>query len=42
MFMSPITSAQIRKSGDRNDILSGNMFLRNDLQIPNEGYISLL
>ena len=42
MFTSPITTKRLRSKSDKSDLLAGNLFHDNGMQMPDQGYISLL
>lgn len=42
MFCSPVTTKEIRKKSDRENLMAGNIFMLQDFNMPTDGYKSLL
>ena len=42
IFCSPITTKSLRKAEDKDDLLAGNLFASNQIDLPTEAYKSLL
>ena len=42
IFCSPITTKDLRKAQDKDDILAGNLFAVDGIKLPNQAYVSLL
>ena len=42
IFCSPITTKEVRKAQDKDDILAGNLFAVEGVKLPNQAYTSLL
>lgn len=42
IFCSPVTTKSVRKAEDKDDLLAGNLFASNQVDLPTEAYKSLL